>query len=66
MLILRCLCLGRDAPPLARCWTQCELFIQWGLCFLEAPPLPGTGETKRNNKNGGQISSSGFELPESE
>ena len=27
VLILRCLCLGRDALPVARCWAQYELFI---------------------------------------
>ena len=60
MLIVRCLCLGRDASHLARCRAQYEGFILLVLCSLEAAPLPGErGKREKNEKKygGGQISS---------
>ena len=60
VLIVRCLCLGRDASHLARCRAQYEGFILLVLCSLEAAPLPGErGKREKNEKKygGGQISS---------
>ena len=42
VLILRCLCLGGDAPPLSRSWAWSDMFSLYGFCSLEAAPLPGT------------------------
>ena len=64
MLILRCVCLGRDAPPPAgpkpsgSC-LSCEASVPW------QPHLSwAQGETKRNDNNGsGQVSSPGVSFP---
>ena len=38
---LSCVCLGEMVLPSARCRSQWELFILWGLCSLQAHPLLG-------------------------
>ena len=64
MLVLRCLCLVGDAPPLPGAGLiggclSCESSVPWRPHLSQAQ-----SETKRKNTNGGQISSSGVSSPQ--